>query len=219
MRSRRTLSVSSAATATHSAPLKRLSFSRCLVSRSGKPASCALPSIVKSPQVGWMMASSLAISPDSLTPASKTATWCSRRKRQTESGTPIWELKDRGLAQTLNFRLRICASQSLTIVFPLEPVMASTGTLNCWRWWAVRACSRASGFSVRRRLACENSLCTCGRASKSAFTTKCRTPARRSSGMKSCPSARCPGSAKKRVSSGRVRRRESTTRSKFLYLA
>ena len=108
-------------------PSTSASFSRITPSSEPKPSTCAKPTFVITAIVGSMMRRSCSISPRTLAPASTTRASLSSGAPRMVSGTPTRLLR---LAVVACTRQRVATAAriiSLVLVFPLDPVMATTG--------------------------------------------------------------------------------------------
>ena len=146
--------------------------------------------IVTTPTVGRAMAESVAISPGWLVPSSTTAARCSAPSRRSVSGRPHWLLNDEAGLSTSPRVASTAAVSSFTVVLPIEPVMATTGTLKRERCQAARRPSERVVSSTRTSGTWE------GGSSGSVCTTTHAAPRTAASARKAWPSSRWPTIAK-----------------------
>jgi len=134
-------------TATPSAgrALSTAPFSRATASTVAMNSRCSRCALLTSATVGRAMAASCAISPGWFMPSSSTATRWPSRRRSKVSGTPMsllklpWVASDAPAFQACRMAASIC----VTVVLPLEPATAISGSVKRARQALARAPSAA----------------------------------------------------------------------------
>ena len=163
-----------------------------------KNSRCAGPILVMTPIVGSAISHRYFNPPCSLMPISITAASQVFESRSRVSGTPSQLFRLPSVASTRYRVLSTAAAISLVVVFPLLPVMPTTGIRKRRRYVLPRAPSAVPGVSttiiVPDRLRRFRSSAQC------LETTAADAPFSRASSTKRCPSrfpfARSPSSAK-----------------------
>ena len=78
-----------------------------------------------------------------------TAAWCDRVRPSKVSGAPISPLRFPGVLSVQNRSESTPASSSLSVVFPILPVIWTTGMLNCPRYHPAKSRRAVRVFSTR----------------------------------------------------------------------
>ena len=100
---------------------------------------CVSETVVTTPMVGRAMRASSAISPGSFVPSSSTRTVAVSGIERMVSGVPTRLLRLACVACARCEPARAPRVRSLTVVFPDEPVIATTGTGDWRRRWSARS--------------------------------------------------------------------------------
>ena len=132
-------------------------------------------------------------------PISQTAAVCAGVVANTLSGTPMWLFKLPWVAATRKCWDSTAAEKSLVLVLPLEPVMATTGSVSCCRHQQASRCS-ASKVSGTTMTAVPS-----GAGPLQACTTATRAPPARAAAAKPSPSNVGPRMAKNTAPCGSLR--------------
>ena len=128
-------------------------FSRATASTLAMNSWCSRCALFTRLTVGAAMRASSAISPGWFMPSSITAAWCQRvsswRRRSTVSGTPMWLLKLPSVANapSPHQACRMQPSICVTVVLPLLPVTAISGSWKRVRHPAASCCKRAQAVA------------------------------------------------------------------------
>ena len=109
------------------APSVSDTFSCITPASDPKPSTCAYPTFVITAMVGSMISRSRGISPGTLAPASTTSASASSDAPRMVSGTPIRLFRFPVVACTRYVVVSTARIISRVLVFPLEPVTATTG--------------------------------------------------------------------------------------------
>ncbi len=124
-------------------------FPRIIFSNPPNVPMWALPMFVINPCVGFAISQSRAISPRWFAPISTTAISVESSIARTVSGTPIWLFRFPFVAWVLYLQPSTRLTNSLLVVFPFEPVNATTGIFN-WSRWCRDSCWRHFSTSGTR---------------------------------------------------------------------
>ena len=178
-------------------------FSRATASMLCMNSWCSRCALLTSATLGAAIAASAAISPGWFMPSSSTAARCQQtsswRSRSSVSGTPMSLLKLPAVASAASpsQACRMAATICVTVVLPLLPVTAISGSSICCRHAA------ASSPSARRL----SVTCRPGRpdACRPRSASAAKAPIARACGKKSCASKRSPRSATNKSPARRLR--------------